>query len=270
MQVNLYGCALDLIQPTLDEMKALQQQIAIIEGWDAAQFVASLKNKTLKDPIFNQQTTDALTSALIKLGILKPGDPRLKNMTAEEAAKLLAASGINPATIADPVTRKALQLAGRIAVGDNNAARELVGHYMYEQHRNSEMGLLASVSGRNAILEQETHELERKFNLELSRVQADMSAAREERNALLSHLRILERENPQPKPGPRGFNLFDRSDAAGGANGANGAVSAVRPEWSGIVVKQPHTRHAAGSCTCCSVRSARWIAPARHQTGWLG
>ena len=88
-----------------------------------------LANKHLTDPSFNAKTKNAMLRALFKAGIIKdPNDPRWLSMTAEEAAKMLHDAGLDPSKIDDPELRAAVELAGHIARGDSDAARQLVAH----------------------------------------------------------------------------------------------------------------------------------------------
>jgi hypothetical protein len=67
---------------------------------------------------------------MIAAGIISgPDDPKWHSMSAEEAAKLLSESELDPSTISDPSVRRALMLAKRIASGDHTAAHELVAHH---------------------------------------------------------------------------------------------------------------------------------------------
>merc|ERR1719240_1892151 len=87
--------------------------------------VSALKELANEVDGHESHAKNALTNALLKLGILKPGDPRLATMTAEEAARMLSAAGIDPATIDDPAVKAAVRLASRIAAGDKDAIHEL-------------------------------------------------------------------------------------------------------------------------------------------------
>merc|ERR1719421_2398281 len=92
-----------------------------------AQNRAALKGASLQDPHFNSQVRSSLVRALLAAGIITdPNDPRLKNMSAEECAKLLAESGVDPSKFADPEVAAAIRLASRIASGDTEAAKDLV------------------------------------------------------------------------------------------------------------------------------------------------
>merc|ERR1719502_251238 len=74
----------------------------------------------LKNKAFNKRTKNALMHALFKAGIIKnPNDPKWANMSAEDAAKMLAGAGLDPSQISDPTLRAAVLLAGRIAKGDH-------------------------------------------------------------------------------------------------------------------------------------------------------
>merc|ERR1711881_343377 len=84
----------------------------------------------LKNKAFNKRTKNALMDALVKAGIIKnPNDPKWANLSAEDAAKMLAGAGIDPSTVKDPTLAAAIRLAKRIAAGDADAARELVAHH---------------------------------------------------------------------------------------------------------------------------------------------
>merc|ERR1719247_428051 len=91
---------------------------------------ASLAGKTLSDPEFAGEVKHSMLAAMIAAGIISgPDDPKWKTMSAEEAAKLLSESDLDPSQVSDPAVRRALMLAKRIASGDHTAAHELVAHH---------------------------------------------------------------------------------------------------------------------------------------------
>ena len=84
----------------------------------------SLAGKTLADPKFASEVKDSMLAAMIAAGIISgPNDPKWKVMSAEEAAKLLSESDLDPSQVSDPAVRRALLLAKRIASGDHTAAQ---------------------------------------------------------------------------------------------------------------------------------------------------
>merc|ERR1719408_421740 len=66
-----------------------------------------------------------------------PNDPKWLSMSAQDAAKALAASGLDPSKVSDPAVRKALLLAHRVAAGDLGAARELAAHHEVHRERHA-------------------------------------------------------------------------------------------------------------------------------------
>merc|ERR1719191_1536419 len=92
----------------------------------------AMKGKTLKDPVFAGKVREQMLQALLAAGIITdPNDPRIKGpppMTAQQAAKMLAAAGIDPSTIKDPRIRAAVKLASAIATGDPDAIKKLAMH----------------------------------------------------------------------------------------------------------------------------------------------
>ena len=96
--------------------------------------------KTLADPQFNGAVKQSLTKAMMAAGLISgPNDLRWLSMSAQDAAKALAASGLNPSKSSDPAVHEALLLARRITVSDLDAARELVAHLevCHERHKNA-------------------------------------------------------------------------------------------------------------------------------------
>ena len=94
--------------------------------------------KTLEDPQFNGAVKQSMMAAMVAAGLISgPDDPKWLSMSAQDAAKALATSRLNPSKVSDPAVRKALLLAKRIAAGDLGAARELVAHHKvhHQRHR---------------------------------------------------------------------------------------------------------------------------------------
>jgi hypothetical protein len=88
---------------------------------------SGLKQKHLKDAGFNKQVRQPLIAALVAARLIDdPTNPKWKNMTAEQLARVLADAKLNAADFADPAVAAAILLADRIARGDTEAAKELV------------------------------------------------------------------------------------------------------------------------------------------------
>merc|ERR1712070_154398 len=90
---------------------------------------ALVASKHLSDPHFNSHVKTAMLKALLAAGVISDiNDPKLKSMTAEEAAKMLADADIDPSKIKDPAVAAAIRLAHRVAACDVHAARHVAAH----------------------------------------------------------------------------------------------------------------------------------------------
>ena len=99
---------------------------------------AAVSGKTMaQDGEFRDQVKDAMVKALVATGVVSSADdPRVEAMSAEDAAQMLATkrvtgagSGVMKAAEpaqADPAVAEAIRLAGKVAAGDEDAAREVV------------------------------------------------------------------------------------------------------------------------------------------------
>ena len=86
--------------------------------------------KTLEDPQFNDAVKQSMMKAILAMGLISgPNDPKWQEMSAQDAAKSLADSGLDPSKVSDAAVRKALELCDRVAKGDLDAARELAAQH---------------------------------------------------------------------------------------------------------------------------------------------
>merc|ERR1719498_2283473 len=105
----------------------------------------------MSDSEFASEVKDSLLSAMVAAGIVTGADdPAWASMSAEGAAKLLAESGLDASQVTDPEVKRALQLAGKIAAGDNGAAQALVAHHRVEKRHEAYVlaGELRSMAGK--------------------------------------------------------------------------------------------------------------------------
>ena len=114
---------------------------------------AKWDGKTLEDPHFGHAVKQSMMKAMMAAGLISgPNDPRWHAMSAEDAAKALAGSGLDPSQVSDPAVRKALLLAQRVAAGDMGAARELAAHYEVHHERHERARRHAEVQERKKEL----------------------------------------------------------------------------------------------------------------------
>merc|ERR1711871_229938 len=114
---------------------------------------AKWDGKTLEDPHFGHAVKQSMMKAMMAAGLISgPNDPRWHAMSAEDAAKALAASGLDPSKVSDPAVRKALLLAHRVAAGDMGAARELAAHHEVHRERHARAREHAEVQERKKEL----------------------------------------------------------------------------------------------------------------------
>ena len=93
-----------------------------------------LQGQTLSDPKFNNEARNAMIRAMMAAGMISgPNDPRLHGMNAQDCARWMMRANIDPSKFSDPSIRAAFRLAGRIANGDTDAAKELVATARVQQ-----------------------------------------------------------------------------------------------------------------------------------------
>ena len=116
---------------------------------------AAVSGKTIaRDREFGDQVKDTMVKALVAIGAVSSADdPRAQAMTAEDAAQMVGNTSVDTATIADPSVVEAVRLAQRVALGDADAAREVVAQNMAEQARQVEQQQKKKEAARAAAAE---------------------------------------------------------------------------------------------------------------------
>ena len=96
----------------------------------AKHLTTALSTNVPTETAFGSEVKDSLLGAMMAAGIVTgPDDANWLGMSAEEAAKLLGESDIDPSTVSDPEVQQALLLAKQLAAGDASAAHELVARH---------------------------------------------------------------------------------------------------------------------------------------------
>ena len=114
---------------------------------------AAVSGKTIaRDREFGDQVKDTMVKALVAIGAVSSADdPRAQAMTAEDAAQMVGNTSVDTATIADPSVVEAVRLAQRVALGDADAAREVVAQTFVEQARQAERWQKHNQTARAAV-----------------------------------------------------------------------------------------------------------------------
>lgn len=84
------------------------------------------KNTRMTDPGFNRAIKQIFLLVLIEANKLKTGDdPEVRELTAQQVAKLVARASLDPTQFNSPLIRRAIKLAQGVATGSVDDAREL-------------------------------------------------------------------------------------------------------------------------------------------------